>query len=106
MAGWEAFKHAVGARLKAWRVLYFGATLERCRNGKLHVHLMMQFHIKVGEPRATFEVLGLKPNVRPGGGDYLQEKWSGDQAQTHINRGFFYVFANKKGTVLDDKGPI
>ena len=103
MAGWEAFKKAVGARLKAWRVLYFGATLERFRNGKLHVHLMMQFHIKVDEPRATFEVLGLKPNVRPGGGDYLQEKWSGDQAQTHINRGFFYVFANKKGTVLDDK---
>eukprot|EP00973_Karenia_brevis_P041466 5737303-Karenia_brevis.AAC.2 len=36
MAGWEAFKEAAGARFKAWRVLYFGATLERCRKDKLH----------------------------------------------------------------------
>ena len=91
MSVWESFKTAVAASLKAWTVKYYGATLEECKNHKLHVHLMLQFHNKVDEPRSTFEVLGLKPNVRPGGGDYLHQKWTGDNAQTHIDRGFFYV---------------
>ena len=91
MSDWEAFKAAVGERLKDWKVKYYGATLERCRNNKLHIHLMMQFHQAVDEPRATYEVLGLKPNVRPGGGDYLHQKWTGENAQSHIDRGFFYV---------------
>ena len=104
MSMWAAFKAAVSANLKRWGVLYYGASLERCRNGKLHVHIMLQFHKKIDQPRATFEVLALKPNVRPGGGDYLHEKWVSHHAQSDINRGFFYVFANKRGTVLDDAG--
>jgi len=101
---WESFKTIVGASLKQWCVKYYGATLEQCRNGRHHIHLMLQFHSPIDQPRATFEVLGLKPNVRPGGGDYLDEKWTGQNAQTHINRGFFYTYANKKGTVLDEDG--
>jgi hypothetical protein len=103
-AVWESFVASAGAKLKEWRVQYYGATLEECKNHRYHIHLMLQFHNKIDEPRATFEVLGLKPNVRPGGGDYLDEKWTGENAQIHINRGFFYVYSNKIGTVQDEDG--
>lgn len=98
---WLAFCGAVKGSLREWRVLYWAATFEECKSCRKHVHLMLQFHDKIDEPRSTFEISGWKPNVRVDGGDYLGQPRSGSHKQADINRGFFYVGAAIEGVCAE-----
>ena len=99
---WQRFVTFLQLRLQAWGVKHWCATLERCRNGRLHIHLMLQFQSAANRSSATFVFNGIHPNVSKN--DYLGEGYSGRNPQRSYDRGFFYVYANKLGTVLDDQG--
>ncbi len=103
---WNAFVAFVRADfLKRLLVLYWCATLEACKGGKWHAHLMLQFRKKINTTAAAFQVNHWKPNIRRCGVGLLGEPLHGGKhAQNMVDRGFFYVFADKLGTVTDDKG--
>ena len=103
---WNAFVAFVQANfLKALHVLYWCATLEACKGGKWHTHLMLQFRKKIDTTAAALKVKDWKPNVRQSGvGPLGQPLHGGKHNQNMVDRGFFYVFADKLGTVMDDSG--
>ena len=103
---WAAFVAFVQTELlRTWRVQYWCATLEECKGGKWHAHLMLQFRKKVGTTAQAFKVHQWKPNIRQSGVGLLGEPLHGGKhAQSMVDRGFFYVFANKIGTVTDENG--
>ena len=101
-AHWRRFVDFVAARLNTWGVKHWSATLERTRQNKLHVHLYLQFHRQVDKTTFTFVFDGLTP--RADDHDLLGEGVSGRKVQESINRGFFYVWADKIGTERDPKG--
>ena len=103
---WTAFVAFVQtALLTKQRVLYWCATLEQCKDGKCHAHLMLQFRQKVDTTARAFQVGQWKPNIRQCGVGLLGEQLHrGKHAQSMVDRGFFYVFANKIGTVTDEGG--
>ena len=85
--------------MRAWRVQYWTATLERNADGKLHAHLMLQFFSEVDCTTQRFFFDGLRPSARPN--DLLGEGFAVKRWQTSVDRGHFYVWAGKKGTVRD-----
>ena len=88
--------------LKKWTVQRWGATLEACETEGLHTHLFLQFRQQVDRTARSFAFEGLVPNVRVG--DYLGEGFNGKRQQQSVNRGFFYVFADKVGTQREADG--
>ena len=40
---WKRFLEHTNAKRAQWKVKYWCATLEKCKNGKLHVYLYLQF---------------------------------------------------------------
>ena len=70
-----------------------GATLEACDTGGLHVHLALQFSREVDRTARSFAFEKLTPNVQAG--DYLGEGLNKRRMELSVNRGFFYVFADK-----------
>ena len=103
---WQRFTAAVtDAQLQAWGVKHWRATLERCTktSGVLHVHLFFQFRKQVQDRSSrAFAFEGIAPRVDQN--DLCGEGLCGRKTQESVDRGFFYVFANKLGTVLDDMG--
>jgi hypothetical protein len=102
---WRRFLTAVSGRMRKWNVRHWCATLETCKSGTWHAHLMLQFTKKqehVGLTNFIFE--GLRPNVAQNGGDYCGEGLRGKKGQQSVDRGMFYVWAPKQGTVVDDRG--
>jgi len=66
---------------------------------------MAQFRKKVDTDAASFKVLQWRPNVRTSGAGLLGEPLHGGRHnQATVDRGFFYVFADKIGTIRDDTG--
>ena len=99
---WAAFCAWVLNSLKRWKAKLWCATMETCKDGKFHVHLMLQFfsaHERVVTP---FWYKGMKPNASSH--DLCGEGMSGRKLQQSLNRGFFYVWASKIGTVKDSSG--
>ena len=103
---WQRFIAAMtDAQLQAWGVKHWCATLERCTktSGALHVHLSLQFRKQVQDRSSrafAFECIAPRMDQN----DLCGEGLCGRKMQESIDRGFFYVFANKLGTVLDDVG--
>lgn len=99
---WHRFVEVVRVSLKKWTVQKWGATLEACETEGLHTHLFLQFRQQVDKTARSFAFEGLVPNVRVG--DYLGEGFNGKRQQQSVNRGFFYVFADKVGTQREADG--
>jgi len=99
---WHRFVDFVRGSLKKWTAQRWGASLEACETDGLHTHLVLQFRQQVDKTARSFAFEGLVPNVRVG--DYLGEGVNGKRQQQSVNRGFFYVFADKVGTQREADG--
>ena len=106
MDHWKEFVQWVRARLKTWGVLRWCATLEESRQHNLHIHLMLQFTKEVDRTSRSFCFSSIAPNCGPnglgrdlGGHGICRRKY-----QQSVDRGMFYVFADKKGTVKGADG--
>ena len=97
---WRQLVAHVQANLAIWGVKHWCATCESCQNGRLHAHVMLQFQ-KPERNRVsrTFTFQGIPPNASAN--DYLNEGMSRRNPQQCIDRGFFYVYASKIGTMCD-----
>ncbi len=98
---WRAFLAFVTARLQPWRVKYWTATLESNQNGTGHVHLMLQFWSPVDRALSAFVFEDVRPNARSN--DLLGEGLGKKKMQQSIDRGHFYVWADKLGTQRDEQ---
>jgi hypothetical protein len=99
---WPAFCAWVAANLATWGVCYWCATLETCKHGGFHIHLAVQFRKPTERTLDAFFYQGLKPNASTN--DLCGEGVCKRKLQQSLDRGFFYVFADKKGTVRDAQG--
>jgi curved DNA-binding protein CbpA len=101
---WQAFLDHVKARLVLWKVLFWCATMETNRDGTYHLHLMLQFYRAQDRHAQTFAFSGVRPNAQSN--DLLGEGFSRKKLQQSLDRGFFYVWANKVGTVRGGDGDL
>ena len=99
---WRRFIKFVKSHLKAWRVRHWCATLEKTREDKEHVHLMLQLTTQIDRTTKIFEFEKLRPNVQAT--DIFGEGLNRKRLQVSINRCFFYVWADKIGTCRDADG--
>eukprot|EP00438_Fugacium_kawagutii_P000439 Skav235947 [mRNA] locus=scaffold3392:100856:112339:- [translate_table: standard] len=97
---WARFACFVAQNLPRWKVNHWCATLETCKNGRLHIHLMVQLHKARDCTSRAFAFEGIPPNTSAH--DYLGEGMGRRNPQQSIDRGFFYVFASKLGTAKDE----
>ena len=100
---WEPFVKYVNLSLQKWRVVRWGATLEKADTSSLHFHLVLQFKEKVDRITRYFSFDGIVPNASTN--DYLGEAYAkSKKLQESVNRCFFYVWADKEGTLRDHEG--
>ena len=95
---WQAFVNFVESSLQTWQALYWCATMEKCKSGKFHIHLMLQFR-SASDVRVVQNFKFQKVNPNAACNDLCGEGLCRKRLQESINRGFFYVFADKIGTV-------
>ena len=106
---WEQFVQHCKDHLADWSVKFWCATLEENKGGKLHTHLMVQFTSQQDVLSKRFAFDGILPNAGPNntpGGDLLGEGLCRKRLQQSIDRGMFYVWANKIGTVQHNGRPV
>ena len=103
---WCAFKQWAHSHKKEWSVLYSCLTMELCRRRRRHLHMMLQFRSAIDAPSSRFAFRGILPNARPTWSDYCYQGRDKKNPQQGLNRGFFYVFANKIGTCQDVDGSL
>ena len=72
----------------------------RKRQGQAHARLMLQFRQVQDKSSKSFVFERIFPNASSN--DYLNEGMGRRNPQQSIDRAFFYVFASKIGTVLDE----
>lgn len=96
---WHRLCGYIQEHILEWQVKHWCVTLERCEYGRLHAHVMLQFVREQDRTSRSFTFEGITPNVSSN--DYLNEGIGGRNPQQSIDRGFFYVFADKRGTVHD-----
>ena len=102
LQAWRQFVQFVKRNKKAWGLNHWTATLETNQDGKHHIHLMADFFQAVDRTARSFIFDGRCPNASPN--DLLGDGWSrSGQWQISVDRGHFYVYANKKGTARDSK---
>ena len=106
LALWRRFLAHVRKHLSTWTVVHWCSTLERSEAGHLHVHLSLQLRQSVDWPTKVFAWAGRVPNASTD--DYLGQGLSKNPRfyQQSVDRGFFYVFADKEGTHRDKAGRI
>ena len=102
LLSWGRFLAFVAERLKLWKVRHWCATLEKTKEGEPHVHLMLQFFKATDRTTAAFAFEGLRPNASAT--DHCGEGLCRKKMQPSIDRGFFYVWADKEGTCRDAGG--
>ena len=96
LAQCRRFLDAVRGHMGEWRVNHWRATLETCKSGVFHAHLMLQFTTKLWHVSLeSFVFEKLRPNVAQTGADYCGEGFSGRNYQRSVDRGMFYVWAPK-----------
>lgn len=94
---WNRFLQHVRSSRKAWGFKHWCASLEACQSGTLHIHLMLQFHNPHKQRFSkSFAFETLVPNASVT--DYLGNRLGTKKLQNAIDRGMFYVFADKNGT--------
>ena len=97
---WQEFVEFVKGNLKPWRVKYWTATFEGNRSGKsCHAHLMLQFNTAVDRTSLGFMFGEVRPRIDAS--DLCGEGLCRKKLQQSINRGHFYVWADKIGTLTD-----
>ena len=101
---WRRFVAFVKSRLASWKVRFWCATLETNHDGSHHLHLMLQFFRGQNRHTPTFAFEGVRPNGQPN--DLLGQGWGRRLLQKSLDRGFFYVWAAKEGTVCLDDGEL
>ena len=102
---WVCLNMFIVNQLKPWRVKHWCTTLEACVDGSsCHAHVMLQFHSSVDMSATAFQFAGVRPNVQPT--DLCGEGLCRKKLQISVDRGFFYVWANKIGTVRDPEGNL
>ncbi|CAE7446150.1 unnamed protein product [Symbiodinium microadriaticum] len=104
---WEAAQRGLRVRsvavlltYQSWlpeSVKYWTATMETDKSGSLHMHIMVQFTQSRDCSTASFAFDGRRPNVSSH--DYLGEGACKTRLQQSFDRGMFYVWANKVGTL-------
>ena len=100
---WHRFVAFVQQSLKKWSVWRWAATLEACETGGLHTHLVLQFRQAADRTTKGFSFEGKLPNASAN--DYCGEGVrKGQKYQESVNRGFFYVWADKEGTQREADG--
>ena len=97
LPAWERFCLFVNANLSPWSVKHWTATMETNASGSHHLHLMLQFHKAQDCLTSRFIFESTRPNASSH--DYLGEGVCKKKLQQSIDRGMFYVWANKVGTV-------
>ena len=103
VAQWKRYVAHVEASLATWGVRNWCTTLEKTKRGGLHIHTMLQFQgARDHRTPAEYHFENLKCNVSPN--DILGEGFSGRRWQQSVDRGMWYVWADKIGTVRDEAG--
>ena len=92
---WTSFVHHVREKLLSWRVKYWSVTLETNKDGNAHAHLMLQFASERDTSVKDFAFNGILPNASTN--DLCGEGLYRNRLQQSINRGMFYVWADKVG---------
>ena len=88
---------------KEWRIWRWCASLEEApKTHTLHIHLMVQLREACDKPRDLFALGGIPPNVSTN--DLLGGSLKGRFPQASVDRGMFYVWADKEGTARDAEG--
>ena len=100
LAQWRRFAHFVHVNLPTWGVKHWRATLESCKNGRLHVHVMPQFQKVRTRVSRNFLFEGISPNASAN--DLLNEGMDRRNPQQSIDGAFFNAFASKIGTMRDE----
>lgn len=103
---WQGFLAWVQLQVPVQGVVHWCASMERCGSGKPHVHLMLQFAAG-SESRGVdlFIFKGARPNACAT--DVCGEGFSKKHFQKSVDRGMFYVWADKIGTVFaEDNTPL
>ncbi|CAE7842799.1 unnamed protein product, partial [Symbiodinium necroappetens] len=93
LPAWERFGVFVHANLSSWSVKHWTATMESNACGSHHLHLMLQFHKTQDCLTSRFIFESTRPNASSH--DYLGEGVCKKKLQQSIDRGMFYVWANK-----------
>ena len=101
---WRGLLDFIRANMRQWKVVHWCATLETNMDGTYHVHVMLQFRRAGDRSAQDFTFEHLLPNAQAN--DILGEGWGGRKIQQSIDRGFFYCWAAKKGTVRDESGAL
>ena len=101
---WKRFLKFVRSQLFQWKAQYWCATLETNSDDTFHLHLALQFYSAADRTVQAFTFEGVAPNARAN--DLLGEGWCGKKWQESVDRAFFYVWANKVGTVVDQSSGL
>ena len=96
---WQRFVSFVESKQKEWGVQHWTATAETNEDGKHHMHYMVQFWKAAERTSNLYAFEGALPNASAN--DLLGEGFAGKRFQASVDRGQFYAWANKKGTVVD-----
>ena len=103
-SSWSPFLAFVADRLVDWKAKNWCATMEANTDGGVHIHLMLQFMCEQDRGVNGFLFQNRRPNVSTN--DYLGEGLWGKRHQQSIDRGMFYVFADKVGTQRTPEGEL
>ena len=101
MAMWYRLNDFIVSCMIAWTVKHWCSTLESSSDGQAwHAHVMLQFRAVVDKTSSSFVFEDIRPNIQPQ--DLCGEGLCRKKLQASINRGFFYTWANKEGTLVDN----
>ena len=101
---WKRFLKFVRSQRFQWKVQCWRATLETNSDDTFHLHLALQFYSAADRTAQGFTFESVTPNARAN--DLLGEGWCGKKWQESVDRAFFYVWANKVGTVVDQNDAL
>ena len=103
---WHRFLKHIAKHKKEWQVLHWCASMEEGKSATRHIHFMVQFIAKVDRTSRSFSFEGIAPNCSPQGPstDLCGEMLRGRYPQRSIDRGMYYVFAEKVGNSYERNG--
>ena len=102
---WVRFVDFVERHVRLWCVRHWTATAESNEDGTHHFHLMLQVNPSPQEKTSRMFVFdSVLPNASTN--DLLGEGFGGKRYQASWDRGQFYAWANKRGTMLDTAGNL
>ena len=104
ISSWSLFLEFVADHLVTWRVKNWCATMEANKELGVHIHLMLQFVSACDRGINSFVFQKRRPNASTN--DYLGEGLWGKRHQQSIDRGMFYVWADKVGTQRTQQGEV